>query len=64
VSFIAFTSFRPIHSFNLIHLRTLLDDDPEGTLEVVEKAQTGQDLVKINSLHRAPPWMNFTKRQP
>jgi hypothetical protein len=64
VSFIAFTSFHPIHSFNLISLCTLPGDDSEGALEVVKKADAGQDLMKVDSLHGTPPWMDFTKRQP
>jgi hypothetical protein len=55
VSFIDFTSFHPLHSFNLISLRFLPGDDPEGALEVIQKAETGQDLIKIDSLHGTPP---------
>jgi len=55
VSFIAFTSFQLLYSFNLISLYTLPGDDPEGALEVIQKAETGQDLIKIYSLHWTPP---------
>jgi hypothetical protein len=55
VSFIVFTSFHPPCSFNLISLRTLPGDNPEGPLEVVEKAETGQGLVDIDWIHGTPP---------
>jgi len=45
VSLIVFTSFRPIHSFNLISLCTLPGDDPEGALEIREETKTSQELV-------------------
>jgi len=62
VSFIDFTSFRPIHSFNLISLRTLPDDDPEGALEVEQNAETGQVVVDVDGIHRTPPFMDFNLR--
>jgi len=55
VSFIAFTSFRPIHNFNLISLRNLPRDDPEGTIEVEQNAETGQVVVDVDGIHRTPP---------
>jgi len=55
VSFIVFTSFHPLYSFNLISLRTLPGDDPEGALEVVQNAETGQGLVDIDWIHGTPP---------
>jgi len=62
VSFIDFTSFHPIHSFNLISLRTLPDDDPEGALEVEQNAETGQVVVDVDGIHRTPPFMDFNLR--
>jgi len=55
VSFIDFTSFRLIHSFNLISLCNLPDDDPEGALEVVQNAETGQVVVDVDGIHGTPP---------
>jgi hypothetical protein len=55
VSFIAFTSFRPIHSFNLISLCNLPGDDPEGALEVEQNAETGQVVVDVDGIHGTPP---------
>jgi hypothetical protein len=60
VSFIVFTSFHPPCSFNLISLRTLPGDDPEGAFEVVQNAETGQGLVDIGWIHGTPPRWNFT----
>jgi hypothetical protein len=60
VSFIVFTSFHPLYSFNLISLRTLPGDDPEGALEVVQNAETGQGLAYIDWIHGTPPRWNFT----
>jgi len=45
VSFIVFTSFRLIHSFNLISLCNLPGDDPEGALEIRKETKTCQELV-------------------
>jgi len=55
VSFIVFTSFHPLYSFNLISLRTLPGDNLEGALEVVQNAETGQGLVDIDWIHGTPP---------
>jgi len=55
VSFIVFTSFRPIHSFNLISLCNLPRDDPEGALEVEQNAETGQVVVDVGRIHGTPP---------
>jgi len=55
VSFIVFTSFHPLYSFNLISLRTLPGDDPEGVLEVVQNAETGQGLMHVDRIHETPP---------
>jgi len=60
VSFIAFTSFHPIHSFNLISLYALPGDDPEGALEVAQNAEAGQVMVDIGWIHGTPPRWNFT----
>jgi hypothetical protein len=55
VSFIPLTSFHLLYSFDLISLRFLLCDDLEGSLEVMEKAETGQCLVDIDWIHGTPP---------
>jgi len=60
VSFIVFTSFHPLYSFNLISLRTLPGDDPEGALEVIQNAETGQGLMDTDWIHGTPPRWNFT----
>jgi len=60
VSFIVFTSFHPLYSFNLISLCTLPGDDPEGAIEVIQNAETGQGLVDIGWIHGTPPRLNFT----
>jgi len=60
VSLIVFTSFHPIHSFNLISLYILPGDDPEGALKIREETKTSQELVEIRGIHRTPPRWNFT----
>jgi hypothetical protein len=55
VSFIDFTSFHSLYSLDLFSLCTLPGDDPEGTLEVKQYAETGQAVVEIDRIHRIPP---------
>jgi len=60
VSFIDFTSFHSLYSLDLISLCILPGDDPEGTLEVKQYAETGQGLADIDWIHGTPPRWNFT----
>jgi len=59
VSFIDFTSFHLIYSFDLISLYILPGDDPEGALEIREETKTSQELVEIRGIHRTPPQNEF-----
>jgi len=59
VSFIVFTSFHPIHSFNLISLCNLPGDNPEGALKIREETKTSQELVEMRGIHRTPPQKRF-----
>jgi len=59
VSFIDFTSFHLIYSFDLISLYILPGDDPEGALEIREETKTSQELVEIRGIHGTPPQNRF-----